>query len=150
MNLFGRQVNRADCTEGQLGRLTEQEAVTLKAKLGERQGNVLKIIVIDHDDQQHIYEGVTALGIGHNKQDLVIVCGDAPPVRISPDQWIRLEIDRVEVSMPSPGTLRRFAVSFQHIQNLTPRAHAVWRRLVTDENAERIPHMGYGKRKRFA
>ncbi len=40
------------------------------------------------------YDNVTALGIGHIRQDLVLVSGDVAPIKIGPDHWTRIEVHR--------------------------------------------------------
>jgi len=46
---------------------------------------------------QRIFHGdLSALGIGHIQQDLVLVPQDGEPTILGPDRWTRLCVDRIE------------------------------------------------------
>jgi hypothetical protein len=45
------------------------------------------------------YVDISAVGIGHIRQDLVLVPRSAEPIEIGPDRWTRLLVDRIEAPL---------------------------------------------------
>jgi hypothetical protein len=95
----------------------------------------MRVIVIQPDGTRTHYDGVTALGVGHLKQDLVIVQGDARPIELSRDEWADLEVERIEVSLPSgePFTTESSKLRSVFIGNGDPPLEPKTRKIVFED-----------------